>query len=214
MIEKQVFRNISYGMYLVTTKGDKNGGCIINTLSQVTSENPLVTISLNKNNYTSELVKLNKRFAVSIISEETDNNIITTFGYQTGKTINKFENIAYNEISDLPVVTDKMSAYLICEVVNIVDAETHYIFISRVVEAKMLNDLTPMTYKYYHDVRKGTSPKNAPTFVEEEKIDGYRCPICGYVYDNSKESIKFEELPEDWVCPICMAPKNKFVKLN
>lgn len=215
MIDKQAFRNISYGMYLVTTKNSKNNGCIINTLTQITSENPLISISLNKNNYTNEEIKSSNLFAISIISEETDNSIITNFGYKTGRETDKFANISYEMIADLPVITSKMVAYLICKVVNIIDCETHDIFIARVVESKKLNELPAMTYKYYHEVRKGTSPKNAPTFISEQSSkDCYRCTICGYIYDNSKEKIKFEDLPDDWICPICGEPKQKFEKVK
>ena len=70
-----------------------------------------------------------------------------------------------------------------------------------------------MTYKYYHENRKGTSPKNAPTFIEEKKKDAYRCTVCGYIYDNEKEEIPFEELPDDWVCPRCGVGKELFEKL-
>ena len=70
-----------------------------------------------------------------------------------------------------------------------------------------------MTYKYYHEFRKGSSPKNAPTFVEEKKEDAYRCTICGYIYDNAKESVKFEDLPDDWKCPMCGMGKEMFKKI-
>ena len=90
MIDKKVFRNISYGMYLVTTKNNKNNGCIINTLTQITSENPIISISINKNNYTNKEIKESKKFAVSIISTDTDNNIITNFGYKSGNDCDKF----------------------------------------------------------------------------------------------------------------------------
>lgn len=214
-IDKKVFRNISYGMYLVTTNDHKKNGCIINTLTQITSENPLISISLNKDNYTNKELKNSKKFAVSIISEETDNQVIVNFGYKTGNEVDKFKNISYEEISDLPVVIDKMTDYLICEVINIVDCQTHDIFIAKVLESKHLNDLTPMTYKYYHEVRKGTSPKNAPTYISDTASTGcYRCKVCGYIYDNAKEKAKFEDLPDDWVCPICGESKDKFEKIN
>lgn len=215
-MNKKAFRNISYGMYLVTTNNRKKNGCIINTLTQITSENPLVSISLNKNNYTNEELKSSKKFAVSIISEEIDNEVITNFGYKTGKETDKFENIPYKEISELPVVVDKVTDYLICEVIDIVDCQTHDIFVAKVLEAEHLNDLVPMTYRYYHEVRKGTSPKNAPTYIIDDapSKDCYRCTICGYIYDNSKEKVRFEDLPDDWVCPICGESKDKFEKIK
>lgn len=213
MIDKQVFRNISYGMYLVTTNNKKKNGCIINTLTQITSENPIISISINKNNFTNNEIKESKKFAVSILSVDTDSEVISNFGYKTGNEVDKFESVEYEEISNLPVITKNMVSYLICEVINVIDCETHDIFLGRVIKTKNINNIEPMTYKYYHEVRKGTSPKNAPTFIEEKKEDAYRCPICGYIHDNAKEEIKFEDLSEDWVCPLCKAPKKVFEKI-
>ena len=213
MIDKQVFRNISYGMYLVTTNNKKKNGCIINTLTQITSENPIISISINKNNFTNNEIKESKKFAVSILSIDTDSEVISNFGYKTGNEVDKFESVEYEEISNLPVITKNMVSYLICEVINVIDCETHDIFLGRVIKTKNINNIEPMTYKYYHEVRKGTSPKNAPTFIEEKKEDAYRCPICGYIHDNAKETIKFEDLSDDWVCPLCKAPKSVFEKI-
>ena len=214
MIDNNVFRDISYGMYLVTTKNnDFSSGCIINTLIQITSQNPLIAISLNKNNATHDEIVKSKKFAVSVLSEETNQEVIKTFGYFSSKEINKFENIKYNQINGLPVVSEDISSYLICNVVNIIDCETHDLFIGRVEVTEKVSDKIPMTYKYYHENRKGTSPKNAPTFIEEKKKDAYRCTICGYIYDNEKEEIPFEELPDDWVCPRCGVGKDLFEKI-
>lgn len=214
MIDNNVFRDISYGMYLVTTKNnDFSSGCIINTLIQITSQNPLIAISLNKNNATHDEIVKSKKFAVSVLSEETNQEVIKTFGYFSSKEINKFENIKYNQINGLPVVSEGISSYLICNVVNIIDCETHDLFIGRVEVTEKVSDKIPMTYKYYHENRKGTSPKNAPTFIEEKKKDAYRCTICGYIYDNEKEEIPFEELPDDWVCPRCGVGKDLFEKI-
>lgn len=214
MINKETFKDITYGMYLVTTKTNKPSGCIINTLTQITSENPLVSISLNKNNNTTNEIKESKKFAISILTENTDMNLIKTFGYFSSKTTNKFENIKYEEIENLPIVKENMTSYLICDVENIVDCETHYIIIGRVVKTEKLEELTPMTYKYYHEVLKGISPKNAPTYIEQKSSDSYRCSICGYIYDNNKEDIKFEDLPADWKCPLCGVGKEMFEKIN
>lgn len=214
MIDNNVFRDVSYGMYLVTTKNDNfSSGCIINTLIQITSQNPLIAISLNKNNATHDEIAKSKRFAVSVLSEETNQEVIKTFGYFSSRETNKFENVKYEEKNNLPVVLEDISSYLICNVVNIIDCETHDLFIGRVEVTEKVSDKIPMTYKYYHENRKGTSPKNAPTFIEEKKKDAYRCTICGYIYDNEKEEIPFEELPDDWVCPRCGVGKELFEKI-
>ncbi len=215
MINKDVFRDISYGMYLVTTKEEINKvGCIINTLIQITSENPIIAISLNKNNETNKVISKTNKFAVSILSENTDQELIKTFGYSSSRDIDKFVNFEYEEINNLPVITKDTSSYLICEVINRIDCNTHDLFIGQVKETNKVSNNTPMTYKYYHEVRKGTSPKNAPTFQETKHEDAYRCTICGYVYDNAKESVKFEDLPDDWKCPTCGVGKDMFEKIT
>lgn len=214
MIDNNVFRDINYGMYLVSTKNnDLLSGCIINTMIQLTSDNPLIAISLNKNNITNAEIKKSKKFAVSVLSEITNQEVIKTFGYKTSKETNKFENINYEEINDLPVVLEDISSYIICNLENIVDCETHDLFIGRVEITTKVSNNQPMTYKYYHENRKGTSPKNAPTYIEDKKEDAYRCTICGYIYDNAKEEIKFEDLPVDWKCPICGVGKEMFEKI-
>ena len=113
---------------------------------------------------------------------------------------------------------EDICGYLVCEVINIVDCGTHDIFIARVLDSKKISDSIPMTYKYYYENLKGVSPKNAPTYVEEyveNKVQGnkYRCNLCGYIYDEIKEKIKFEDLDDDWKCPLCGAGKSSFVKL-
>ena len=210
--------DISYGMYLITTSnGKEDAGCIINTLTQITSKNPIVSVSINKNNYTNKILKESNKFAVSIISENIDPQVISKFGYLSSEKENKFENINYELDNKIKVITDNMCSYLTCEVLNIVDAETHDIFIARVESTKKLSNLKPMTYKYYKEVLKGISPKNAPTYIENKVSTvgkKYRCKICGYIYDNEKEKIPFEELPEDFKCPLCGAGKDMFEEIK
>lgn len=210
--------DISYGMYLITTSnGKEDAGCIINTLTQITSKNPIVSVSINKNNYTNKILKESNKFAVSIISENIDSQVISKFGYLSSEKEKKFENINYELDNKIKVITDNMCSYLICEVLNIIDAETHDIFIARVESTKKLSNLKPMTYKYYKEVLKGISPKNAPTYIENKVSTvgkKYRCKICGYIYDNEKEKIPFEELPEDFKCPLCGASKDMFEEIK
>lgn len=214
MINNDVFKDVSYGMYVVTTKKEKACGCIINTLTQITSKEPLVSISLNKNNYTTNVIKETKKFSVSILTEETPQELIKTFGYFSSKDINKFDKIEYEEIGKQPIINDNIASYMICTVENIIDCNTHYIFIGRVEQAEKVSNKKPMTYKYYQEVLKGTSPKNAPTFIEKTSSNCYRCTICGYIYDDSKEKIKFEDLPTDWKCPLCGVGKDMFEKIT
>lgn len=214
-----VLNDISYGMYIISTKyNNRNIGCFVNTINQITSENPILSISINKNNYTNEALKLKTKFAISILSEKSDAQLIGKFGFFSSKDTDKFSNIDYIEVSNIPIITNNICGYIICEVINIIDVETHNIIISRVIDSKKVTYDTPMTYKYYHTVLKGKVPKTAPTYkseniMEVKKMNKYICKICGYIYDDAKEEIKFEDLPDSWVCPLCGVPKNMFEKV-
>ena len=235
MIDNKVFRDISYGLYIVSTKyNEKNVGCIVNTLSQVTSENPVISLSINKNNFTNEAIKQTKKFAVSIISEKIKEEIIYKFGYHSSRDTNKFENCNYKEIDGIPIIIDEICSYLVCELIQIVDCGSHDIFIAKVLTTKKISNEKEMTYRYYHEVVKAVAPKNAPTYIEEDsspenkpignvnigktdeadsKTEKYRCIICGYIYDEAIEKIKFKDLPDDWKCPRCGVGKENFIKL-
>lgn len=213
--------DITYGMYVLSAKyNGRNVGCFVNTVSQITSVNPIISVSINKENYTNEAIKNTKRFSMSILSEHTSSDVIGRFGFFSSKDTDKFKETKHEIIDDVPVVTDNICGYAICEVIDIIDAETHDIFLARVIETKKANDFVPMTYKYYHDVIKGKAPKTAPTYIEEKqeetitKGDKYRCIVCGHIYDEFKEGLKFEELPEDWICPVCGVGKDKFKKVE
>lgn len=236
MIDNNVFRDVSYGLYIVSTKyNNKNVGCVVNTLSQVTSENPFISLSINKNNYTNESVKASKKFAVSIISEEINPDIIFKFGYNSSRDTNKFENCQFVVESDIPIVTEGMCSYLICDLVQAIDCGTHDIFVGRVTSTKKISNNKEMTYRYYHEVIKAVAPKNAPTYIKEDNINTsesdniqnsdvqsnqntkynkYRCIICGYIYDEAIEKVKFTDLPADWKCPRCGVGKENFVKVE
>ena len=218
-MDTQVFNNISYGMYIVTTKSNnKNVGCFINTLSQVTSKNPVISITLNKDNYTTKCLKESKHCAISILEEKAPKELIAKFGYFSSKDTEKFKDIQWEEIKKLPVVTENICGYIIGKVINIIDVNTHNIFIIEVETTKQISTNTPMTYKYYHEVLKGKTSSKAPTYIEEKEENNktskrYKCTICGYIYDDEVEKIKFEDLPSDWKCPICGVGKDKFIKI-
>ena len=209
--------NLSYGMYIVSTKiNNKNVGCFINTAMQITSKSPIIAISLNKENYTNKILKETRKCAISILTEKAKNDLIAKFGYFSSQEINKFENINYQNIENLPVVLEDVCAYIIGEVMRVIDVDTHDIFLIKVSSATKVLDEKPMTYRYYHEVLKGTSPKKAPTYQEPKetkKANRYQCSVCGYIYDDSKEEIPFEELPDDWTCPLCGVGKDKFTKI-
>ncbi|BDC36228.1 MAG: High molecular weight rubredoxin [Candidatus Methanoliparum thermophilum] len=231
-MDNKALYKISYGLYVVTSKkGKRLNGQIANTLIQVTSDPIQVAVAINKNNLTHEFIKDSKIYATSILSKTTPMEFIGKFGFKSGKDVeNKFENVKYKiGRTGAPIVLDNSIAYLDIEMVNSIDVGTHTIFIGKVVDAEVIDDNEePMTYAYYHEVKKGKSPKNAPTYIEEkkkeskesEKMDKYRCSVCGYQYNPVKgdpysgiePGTPFEELPDDWVCPVCGASKDQFVK--
>lgn len=216
-MNNDVYKKISYGVYVVSTlDGDRPTGCVANSIMQVTSSPSTIAISINHDNFTNSCIKKSGVFAISILHEQSDPTIIGNFGFQSGKDMNKFDAVDYDVKEGLPVIKNSCG-YVICKVENSMEAATHTVFLGKVVDGDILEDEHMMTYEYYHNVLRGKSPKNAPTYISEEvktqsinKTEGtYKCSICGYVYDGD---IPFEELPDDYVCPICGMPKSKFNK--
>jgi len=226
-MDKSALFKISYGMYVVTSKSkEKINGQIANTLFQITSEPATVAVSINKQNLTHEYIEESGIFAVSVISEEATMQFIGNFGFKSGREINKFENTKYKILSTgAPIVTDFCIAGLEFKVTQKVDVLTHTIFIGELVDAEVYSDKEMMTYSYYHLIKKGKSPKNAPTYqaeVKQEKrednLKKYKCDVCGYVYDPKTgdpdggiaPGTPFDMIPDSWVCPICGAGKSEF----
>jgi len=223
---KALYR-LGYGLYVVSSrKGDRLNGQIANTVFQITSEPPTIAVSINKSNLTHEFIKDSRVFVASVLSQDTPLSFIGHFGFKSGRDIDKLEGINYKIGETLaPVVIDNVVAYLEAKVTQEVDVGTHTIFIGELVGADVIKEGEPMTYAYYHQVKRGTTPKTAPSYVEEKKeavpkMAKYRCTVCGYIYDPElgdpdggiKPGTPFEEIPDDWVCPICGAAKSDFEK--
>ena len=166
-MNNNVFKNLSYGVYIISCKDkERYTGCTVNSIMQITSEPPTIALSVNHNNYTHTCLDINKKFAVSILSEESNPLSIGTFGFRSGRDFNKFESIQYNLINELPIIKDACG-YLICEIKGKFETSTHTVYIADVIDGDILNKSTPMTYSYHHNVIKGKSPKNAPTYVAD-----------------------------------------------
>jgi len=194
---------------------------------QVTSEPPRIAVCINKQNLTHEFINESKLFTASILSKDTPLSFIGHFGFKSGREIDKFEGVNYKlGESQAPIVLDNSLAYLEARVIDQVDVGTHTIFIGELVAADVLKEGEPMTYVYYHQVKRGTTPKTAPSFIAERKetepkMDKYQCTVCGYIYDPKlgdpdggiKPGTPFEKLPDDWVCPVCGASKAQFEKI-
>lgn len=213
MINKNAFRNMSYGVYVVSTlDGARPTGCVANSAMQITSEPATIAVSINHDNYTNSCIEKTGKFAISILTEQSDAGIIGTFGFQSGKDVNKFDSVDAIEKEGISIVSDACS-YIVCKVINKMETATHTVFLGEVIAADVLKEEEPMTYAYYHKVVKGKSPKNAPTYIaeelEEKKEEKWVCGICGYEY---RGELPFEEVPDEFVCPVCKQPKSVFVK--
>ena len=207
------FHKISYGVYVLSTwDNGRPTGCTINCACQITSNPATFLVSVNKDNYTHQCIRDCGYFAVSVLSEKSDATIIGTFGFRSGKDTDKFSSVPYRVREKLPVLDDAC-AYVVCKVINTMDSPTHTMFLGEVLGADVLNNDLPMTYAYYHSVIKGKTAKNSPTYIEEKAAkpnkETYVCSVCGYIYDGE---IPFEELPDDWTCPVCGQKKSVFKK--
>lgn len=212
-----VFRNFSYGVYVVSTlDGNRPTGCVANSIMQITSSPATVAVSMNHDNYTNECMKRAGVFAVSILSEQSDPSLIGQFGFQSGREVNKFDGIPFEEHESLPVLSD-CCGYLVCRIIDQMETDTHTVFLGEVINGDVKGTAPAMTYSYYHKVIKGKSPKNAPTYLPEEekssetpsRNETWVCSVCGYVYDGETP---FEDLPDSFTCPLCKMPKEKFIK--
>ncbi len=225
----KALHKISYGMYVVSSKMNaKFNGQIANTVFQATAEPPRIVVCINKQNLTHEFIQTSKVFTASVLSEETPMTFIGRFGFKSGRDVDKFEGVNYKiGQTGAPIVLDYALAYVEAEVIGSMDGGTHALFLGNVVNAEILDsDAAPMTYAYYHEVKRGKAPKTAPTYIKEEiketveKAAKYTCTVCGYVYDPEagdpdsgiKPGTPFEDLPDDWVCPVCGAGKDEFEK--
>lgn len=225
MIDFNALFKVSYGLYIVCSGSREYGnGYISNTVFQVTSDPPRFATCCNKDNHTAELIKASGVFSVSVLRQDAGAGIIGTFGYRSGKDTDKLEGmeVRYGE-TGVPVVLNDSIAILEFRVKETVDVGTHLMFIGELIQAEILDDLLePLTYLYYRLVKKGAAPKNAPTYIDKAKLEKpapeggllkYECPACGYIYDEAKEGIKFDELPGEWTCPVCGEERSDFIKL-
>lgn len=209
-MNNSALRALSYGVYILSTwDNGRPTGCTVNSVMQITSSPATVAVSVNKNNYTHNCIERSKRFAVSVLHEQSAPDIIGTFGFSSGRDTNKFDKVDYSVKGMMPIVNNA-AAYIVCEVEKTLETDTHTVFLGKVTDADVLENKPPMTYAYYHNVVKGKTAKNAPTYIEEKQEKGkWVCSVCGYVYDGETP---FEDLPEDFRCPVCKQPKSAFVK--
>ena len=199
--------NIQYGLFVITTQnGDRDNGCISNTVAQVTAQPNRISVALNKGNFTTELIQHSGRFTASILSEAADFELFKHFGFQSGRTVDKFADFTdcRRVNNGTFAITRGTNAFISAEVEQTIDLGTHMLFIGLVTEMETLSDIPSATYNYY---QANIKPKPQPVGQTVEGKTIWRCSICGYEYVG-------EELPDDFICPICKHPASDFVKVS
>lgn len=200
-MEVSALYKISYGLYILSaSEGEKDNGCIINTVNQVTEFPNRITIAVNKQNFTHDMIANTGNFNVAILDQNAPFSVYQQFGFLSGRDHDKMQGMECKRSENgvlYPV--ENVTAYLEGKVFQTVDLGTHSLFLADVTDAKMITGVEPVTYSYYH-----SHVKPQPEAQTEKK--GYRCTICNYVYEG-------EELPPDYICPLCKHGVEVFEKI-
>ena len=207
MIERGATYKITYGLFmLTTTDGEKQNGCIVNTVSMITDNPTRIVVFVNKANYSEELLRKTGVFNVSVLTESAPFEIFKQFGFQSGRNVDKFEGGRYETSENgLYYLPEHANAVLSGKAVDFYDYGTHTLFVAEVTEAKTLSNEKSVTYEYY---QSNIKPKpQAPKAEEKSEKGKWVCKICGYVHEG-------EELPDDFICPWCKHPAEDFEKVN
>ncbi len=197
MKNSKITRKITQGMYVLTTQG---GGCVVDAVSQVSAgNNPLIAVSVMKKNYTNEILHKNETFALSVLGMDVNTEIIKTFGFNSMRDIDKFENVDTEKVMNVPVIKDSLG-YMVCEKIDSIENDTHTLFIGKLIEGDVYKNSEAMSYGYYQEhkdeLMKVTTEKGKTAWV---------CTMCGYVYYG-------ETLPDDFKCPLCGVGPEYFEK--
>lgn len=197
MDNKAMF-NLSYGLFILTAKdGEKDNGCIVNTVGQVTSQPNRISLTVNKANYTHDMILKTKEFNVSVLAENSKFETYKHWGFQSGRNTDKLESISFKRSANgLVYIADETNAFLSAKVVSTLDLGTHTLFFADVTDGEVLSQVPSATYSFYQNNIK---PKPAST----EKRKGFICTVCGYIYEG-------ETLPDDFICPVCKHPASDF----
>ena len=199
MDEKAMYK-LSYGLFVLTAReGDKDNGCIVNTVSQVTVSPNRIVVAVNKSNYTHDMIVSSGMFNVSVLIEKSSFDTYKHWGFQSGRDVDKTKEITFQRAANgIIYIAEETNAYLSAKVVSMTDLGTHTLFLADVTEAEVLSQEESVTYSYY---QKNIKPAPAP-----EKKKGFICTVCGYIYEA-------DTLPEDFICPWCKHPASDFKPL-
>lgn len=210
MIEKEAMYKLTYGLFVLTTKdGEKQNGCIVNTVSMLTDNPKRITVFVNKSNYTEELIRKTGVFNVSVLTESAPFDIFKQFGFCSGRDTDKFAGKSYPTAENgIYYVPEHTNALLSAKVIDAHDYGTHTLFVAEVTEAKTLSKEKSVTYEYYQsNIKPKPAAASAPAATKEKGTHKWVCKICGYTHEG-------EELPEDFICPWCKHPAEDFEQIS
>ena len=205
-MNKSAFRKLSYGVYLISSlDGDRPTGCIANSAMQITSDPASIAISINHDNFTNSCIERTGKFTVSVLSQNAQFELFKHFGFQSGRDTNKFE--AFEQCArgtnGIYYITEGTNAYISVTVTKTEDLGSHTMFIGEITDMEVLSNVPSVTYDYYQNNIK---PKPQEVGKTEDSQTIWRCRICGYEYVG-------EELPDDFICPLCKHPASDFEKV-
>lgn len=186
---------LSYGLYVLTAReGGRDLGCIVNTVTQLTENPTRIAVSVNKQNFTNEVIQRTGLFNVSVLTEAAPMDLFRHFGFQSGRDVDKFAGRT-DPVSEngLRYIGGPANALISGKVEQAIDCGTHMLYIALVTEARKLSDAPSMTYAYYF---ANVKPRPQPKPAQEKPRRGFVCRICGYFYEG-------DELPPDFICPLC-----------
>ena len=200
-MDNSVFFKLSYGLFVVTAhEGDRDNGCVTNTVVQQTTTPNRISVTINKNNYTHDMIKRTGVFNVSVLSEKAKFETFKHWGFQSGKDVDKTVGITYFRLENGVIyIVDGVNAVMCAKVEQEVDLGTHTMFIAEVTDAFSTEEDSSATYAFYH--------KNIKPAPQQAKKKGWICTVCGYIYEG-------EVLPEDFICPTCKHPASDFKRIE
>lgn len=205
-MDKKAMYKLSYGLFVLTAKnGEKDNGCIINTAIQAASTPNQISICVNKANYTHDMILSTREFTISVISQKADFELFKHFGFQSGKDVDKFKNYSFCKrgSNGIMYITEGTNAFISVKVAKTEDLGSHTMFVGEITDMEVLAETPSATYEYYMNNIK-PKPDAVGKTADGQTI--WRCKICGYEYVG-------EELPEDFICPICKHPAADFEKV-
>ncbi len=211
MVDYASMYQLNCGLFVASTAWEgKLNGCVVNTVLQVTYEPLKCIVVIDKKNLTHDMVMKSRSIGVSVFSEEVSLEDIGRFGFSSGREQDKFDGVPYTlDVQGNPLLTKGVSAVFSFSVEETVDVGTHTVFVCAVKQAETVSASPAITYRQYRDKKLGNK---AP--AGDKEGDVYLCTVCKYEYDEAKEGVPFDELPDDWVCPICKRPKSAFKKIE